>query len=799
MGVREVTQGSTTGAAAALEGVHVLEIGHGVSAPFCTRLLADLGARVCKLELPEGDPARRWEPRVADGSSALFAYLNAGKDSVVLSGDADSDAALVADKASHCDVVVTNLSSAEEKSWACDVTAATARAPRAIVVRLSPFGATGPWSDRRGESLSACAAGGISVVLGEPGHTPLSLPFDLPALQAGLHGAAAAMTALIDRDRSGRRSIDIAESEVLAYYAGGMSRFILGAKGKWLRRGFERHGGIYPSGFYPCKDGFIFLATQKRDQWAGFLELMGNPEWAEANPVYKDGVKIGWKHADEVDVHFIPWLAQHTRAELTKMAKQADLVLGPINDAEDVMNEPHLDARSFWGDIDVGGERVRIPGMGYRMTGTPCRMGTVPRLGEHAPDAPERVSAAASNGSDRKRVGNRPLAGFRAIEFGFNWAGPMVGQILSDMGMEIIKVESAGRLDMMRHWPHARSFFHNTNRGKLSISINIKTEEGRALVRRLAAHSDLVFDNFAAGVMTKNGLGYDDLCREAPNIIALSMAMAGQTGPLAHLRGFATIATGFAGIEAAIGYPDTGPTGLPVIGIGDANAAIQAVLSALVALWHRDRTGQGQFIDLSQIEAAAALSGEPLTRFQVTGEGIAPHANGHPRMAPHGVYPTKGEEKWLALAIASDLEWRALVELLGTPAWAADESLANVSQRQQRATEIDAHLAEWSATRDRDPLVEELCGAGLAAAPVLEIDELHTWPQFVERGTWQNAPSFEGKDDIVYRTPWHMSDAPREVASGSPAVGEHNDFVFGEILGLSEEEVAGFQQAGVIE
>ena len=156
-------------------------------------------------------------------------------------------------------------------------------------------------------------------------------------------------------------------------------------------------------------------------------------------------------------------------------------------------------------------------------------------------------------------------------------------------------------------------------------------------MRRLAGSADLVFDNFAAGVMARNGLGYERLAEAKADAIVLSMAMGGQTGSLRHLRGFATTATGFAGLEAAIGYADAGPTGLPSIGLGDANAAIQGVVACLAALWHREQTGEGQFIDLSQIEAATALSGEPLAAAQLGGGVSGPRGNDHPRMAPHGI------------------------------------------------------------------------------------------------------------------------------------------------------------------
>jgi len=795
----------------ALAGVRVLELGEGVAAPFCSRVLSDLGASVTKLECAGGDPARAWPPHAADGTSGMFAFLNAGKELVSLSGETTADRATVQRLAEAADIIVVNLDDERATAWGIDLDAIDAG--NAVWTRLSRFGGDGPWAKRRGEALSTCAVGGVSVVLGEPNRAPLSLPFEMPSLQAGLHGAAATLTALLDRapvpssttgvsrGRSGGRRIDIAESEVLAFYAGGMSRFILGAGGKWARRGFERHGGIYPSGFYPCKDGFIFLATQTRKQWNGFLRLMGDPDWARENSVYQDGVAIGWKHADEVDVHFIPWLAQHTRRELTKMAKQADLVLGPINDAVDVLEEPHLEARDSWAKAEVGSSSVRIPKLGFVMSRTPLRGGSA-EVRADQPDTSVEFIRGNGQGDSRNRTAGargRPLSGLRAIEFGFNWAGPMVGQILSDMGMEVIKIETEGRLDFMRHWPHARSFFHNTNRGKLSASINVKTDAGRDLVRRLAARSDLVFDNFAAGVMARNQLGYEDLRREAPGLVVLSMAMAGQCGPLAHLRGFATIATGFAGFESAIGYPDSGSTGLPVIGVGDANAAIQAVTAALAALWHKRRTGEGQFIDLSQVEAAAALAGEPLLRLQLEGEEIAPRANAHRRMAPHGVYPVAGEDRWLALSIADDAEWRVLVELMGRPQWALDERLAGFAGRQAAAREIDAELAKWTVGEDRDALVERLSAAGLAAAPVLGVEEMAEWPQFAARGIAEQVASFEGKDDIVYRTPWHMSDTPRAVPGGSPKIGEHNDRVLREILELSADEIEQLQQAGVVQ
>jgi crotonobetainyl-CoA:carnitine CoA-transferase CaiB-like acyl-CoA transferase len=784
----------------ALGDLRIVECATGVAAPFCTRVLADFGAEVVKVEPPAGDPTRHQGPFRNDTpdpeGSGLFAFLNGGKQSVLLPSAARAD--WLCERAASADLLVTNLSLAERTEWELDLAALRAANPRLVTLHLSPLGERGAFSGHRAYEINVCAVSASSVILGEPGRPPLHFPFNLAALQTGLHGAAAAMAALLARRRCGQgQHVEIAEADVMAYYTGGMSLFILGSGGEWRRRGFERHGTIYPSGFYPCGDGFIFIASQTRAQWKGFLHLMGDPEWAREDKALQDGVAIGWERADEVDLHFIPWLAEHTRRELTEMARKANLVLGPINHMDDLLDEPHLEARNFWGTMEVGGETLRVPGMGYAMSATPWRIGHPPRLGAQATAVSIARPTAASPGAGGTPPA-RPLAGYRVVEFGWNWAGPVVGQILADLGMEVVKIETNARLDFMRHWPHARKFFHNGNRGKLSVSINIKKPGGVDLVRRLTSQADIVFDNFAAGVMAKNGLGYAALKESKPDIIVLSMAMAGQSGPLHHLRGFATIATGFAGLENMIGYADTGPTGLPSLGLGDANAAIQGVLACLVALWHRENTGQGQFIDLSQIEAATTLVGEPFTDLELNGRVAGPSANDHPWMAPHGNYPVTGNDQWIAIAVATDEEWAALVRAMGDPEWARDEGLCTRAGRHVRRAELDGHLARWTVQYDREALVERLQAAGVAASPVLGIDEVRQHPHFAERELSLEMPSFEGQAGLIYQTPWLFSLTPRGVDRPSPRVGENNDYVFGEVLGMSDAERETLAAEGVL-
>lgn len=785
----------------ALAGMRVIECATRVAASFCARVLADFGAEVVKLEPPGGDVLRQYGPFPGDQPhperSGLFAYLNAGKCSVALGAEAAANQRRIAAFASTADVLVTDLNAAGDADWRLDLDALRAANPALVTASVTPMGDYGPISHHRAHEINVSALAGVNVILGEPNREPLHFPYHLPALQAGFHGAAAVLTALLARRRCGvGQHIDISAVDVLAFYTGGMSVFILDSGGEWRRRGFERHGPIYPSGFYPCKDGFVFLATQTRDIWRGFLRLMGNPEWAQSDPALQDGVAIGWRRADEVDLHFIPWLTQYTRRQLVQMARDANLILGPINTMDDLLTEEHLEARNFWRDLAVDGTPLRVPGMGYTMSATPWEIGTPPKFGEHTPTVTPRPVPVPSVARPPRPL-RRPLEGYRAIEFGWNWAGPMVGQILADLGMEVIKIETQARLDFMRHWQHTRKFFHNANRGKLSVSVNIKKPGGIELVHRLARHADLLFDNFAAGVMARSRLDYAHLRQVKPDIIVLSMAMAGQSGPLHHLRGFAPIATGFAGLENLIGYPDIGPTGLPVIGMGDLNAAIQSVVACLTALWHREQTGQGQFIDLSQIEAAATLVAEPLADYQFNGRSAGPRGNEHPWMAPHGAYPAAGDDRWATLAVGSNAEWAGLVDVMGRPAWACDEWLADRAGRYERRAELDRRLAEWTVGFDRDDLVARLQAAGVPAEPVLGIEELATHPHFRARELSQLVQSFEGSPERVYNTPWHLSLTPRGVDRPSPRVGEHNDYAFRQLLQMSDAEIAALAEQQV--
>jgi len=787
----------------ALEDLRVVEYGNNVSAPFCARLFADLGADVVKLEAPTGDSSRALGPFPDDEGpdperSAMFHFLNAGKRGAVVNLDDPKDLEFFHSLLASADVLVENSEAAEYERWGLAGSKLLERHPHLVAVSLSPYGRSGPWAGRPGTDITAQAASSLLLGLGMPEREPVRIPYDQADYQGALHAFAAALCALRERRSSGRgQEVDISVAQVMAYCVGGMHLVSAKNGAKWGRRGMILKGSPYPTGFFECKDGFVCIASQTPKQWEAFLSLMGNPKWSKEGQA-GNSIYLGLVDVKPADKHFRKWLMEYTRSELLEMAVVEGIVMGVAQRPDEVLASPQCAFRGLWSELEVGDRKVRVPKPGYLMTKTPTELRaggpTLDRDGEKL-----RVEKPAPIQLEQgKRLG-RSLEGVRVLDFGWNWAGPMAGQLLADMGAEVIRVETSKRQDLMRFLDYTSFFFCHNNRSKKSVTINVAKPEGSRLVQRLAGKADIVMDNFAAGVMAKNGLSYDDLRKEKPDIIVVSMSMAGQQGPHRGMRGFASIATAYSGLELMVGYPEAGiSTGLLPFGIGDTTMAIQAVVGAVAALHHRDRTGEGQFVDVAQTDSSTGTLAEPLLEYQIQGKLAGPQGNLHAQVFPHGLFAASGEERWVSLAVRDEREWKALCEVVGRPEWAADPALATVEGRRARAAEIDGAISEWCAGQERDAAAEALTAAGVPASELLELEERNVHPQYQERD-FILEHDFEGFDPCrIYATPWRLSATPPELTGPTPTLGEHNDYVCKEILGLSEEEIADLQEKEVL-
>ena len=786
----------------ALEDLRVVELGSEVSAPYCARLFADLGAEVIKVEGPGGDPSRGHGPFAGaepdPEESGIFHYLNAGKRGVMADLDDPRQLEFFHGLLAGADVLVENSQPGEYARWGLDSASLCARHPHLVVVSLSPYGRTGAWADRPGTDLTAQGAASLPLALGMPDREPLRIPFDQADYQAALHAFAAALCALYARRSSGRgQGVDVSVAQVMAYCVGGMH--LVGAKGgaKWGQRSTSMKGSMYPTGFFACKDGFVCIASQTPKQWDAFLALMDNPKWSKDGQA-GNAVYLGLVDSKPADKHFKTWLMDYTRAELIEMAMAENIVMGVAQTVDEVLASEQYAFRELFSDLEIGGRPAKLPKPGYQLKRTPTVLGARGPALDADGEAlrarlPEPIQLAQGEAPARA------LEGVRVLDFGWNWAGPMAGQLFADLGAEVVRIETSKRQDLMRFLDYTSWFFCHNNRSKLSATFNLSSPEGQRLVQRLARKADVVMDNFAAGVMAKNGLAYDDLSKENPEIIVVSMSMAGQEGPLRGMRGFASIATGYSGMELMVGYPEVDTsTGLLPFGLGDTTMAIQAVIGALVALHHRARTGEGQFVDVSQMDSAASTLGEPLLAHQLSGDAVGPQGNTHGRYCPHGIFPAEGEERWFTLAVRSPEEWRALCGTIGREDWASDAALARAETRRERASEIADAITAWGRGQDRDAAVAGLLAAGVPAGPLLELEERNEHPHFAERGLcfWHD---FEDFDPCrIYSTPWLLGETPAEVTRKTPALGENNEYVFKELVELEDGEIQTLKEKDVL-
>lgn len=408
---------------------------------------------------------------------------------------------------------------------------------------------------------------------------------------------------------------------------------------------------------------------------------------------------------------------------------------------------------------------------------------------------------------------SRPLAQLRVLDFSWVWSGPLVATTLAEFGAQVIKVEHGERLDnsRLRGRPSREDgtpmegpsielgpYFHQTNHDKLGITVDLKSPQARALMDRLVAISDVVVENLSPGALERVGMDYARLSAINPRLVYLSMSAVGQAGPARGMRAYAPIMSSFCGFEGLVGYPGEPPIGMMNFGYGDPNAAVHALIPLLAALHERESTGRGAHVDFSQIEAMMAVTAEPAIDALMNARDAVPAGNRHPSMAPHGIYPAAGEDRWVSIAVADDAQWAALVAAMGSPPWAADPGLAHAAGRLRRVDALDAALAAWTATHAAADLVGRLRAAGVACSPVQDVHAQWADPHFVARGLREPVEHPISGPERLYRTPWRMDRHPPRVTRSAPRLGEHNDHVFGTLLGLPAEEIARLKAEKVI-
>jgi len=825
----------------ALAGLRVLDLTQGFAGPFGVKQLADQGADVVKIERPGGDPMRWAGPFAHDAvdpeRAGLFLYLNTNRRGIVLDLKQAADVETFRRLVERADVVVESYRPATRTRLGVGFEQLQRWNPRASLVSLSNFGDTGPYRDWELTELVSYALAGPMYPNGLPGREPLASTENATLAYAGLALAAAALAAVCasQRDGAGRHvSLSIAES----FLAGGERQPLpYFYNGEIPRRIGDPLRAQFLMGGYACKDGYVAVQGIGRGDswWPRVFKMMGMAELSK-DPRFENATAIA-RHKAEFDVIWGEWLMRRTRREIFDAAAEARFPMAPVYTAADMFVDPHFVARELFEEIEhpVAG-RLRYPAKPFRLHGAATRPSRpAPTLGQHQAEvlaelrsaptgsawtfgtpsertpgavgttpAPRAASASASGPATPL-----PLAGIRVLELAEGWAGPMTGMWLGDLGAEVIKVEAVQRFDHARgpvdvppslagFYPRrdpgerpwtVNSGFVQANRNKLGMTLDLSRERGVELFKRLVAVSDVVVTNMVTGVPEKMGIGYEVLSKIRPDLVMLSCSGFGLTGPYAKRVTMGGAMDGIAGYGALRHYPDANPDTVNYSTRTDVVTGMTNAVAILAALAQRARTGRGQQVEVAGVEASLHHVPEALMDYAISGRVRTAAGNDHPLMAPHGVFPCAGEDRWIAISVYTDAQWRALRVEMGEPDWARDARFDDARGRRRHRDALAHPLADWTRTRDPIALMEALQGRGVPAAAVHDAADHARDPHWQARGFHQPTTLAGYGTFPLPTSPWILDGARLGVRLPPPGLGEHDALIYGRWLGLSEAEI----------
>lgn len=728
----------------------------------CGRILADLGAHVIRLN-------------DSDNDSAADRYRNHGK-------VRDAPGRGLSEWLPLVDVFIEN------GGPRCELNrpALEAQYPRLVIVSLTDLGLSGPRSHWHLEPLPAQAACGALHATGHRSQMPTALPGFLAHDCASVHGAMAAVAALMDRRRSGLGQ----QVETSAQEAG------LCGTNPWsvaipaylsVNPALPVEGRRNAEGLYlvaPCRDGHVRMVFGSEAHWQAFVTLCGNPE-EFAGGEWDDRIFRMKNPAVIRDVAATSF-ADRDRSELFSQSLELGLPLGSIQSPLEFVNHPQTVEREFF----VDGTATRLWRFGPPRDTAAATSTTPPAA---LPARGPHFSARTAPSSD-----GLLLEGLRVIEFGIAAVVPELCWMLSELGADVIKIESRKKPDVLRAAGLEdldRSFcFNMESRGRRGVALDLTTTEGRRLAKELCATADVVAENNRGGVMPSLGLDYPDVAAVNPSVVYVASQGYGRGGPMGEMKAFGPLNSSFAGVHMLWSHPDGPyPCGTS-LNHPDHIASKLLAVGVLCALDHRNQTGEGTFLEMGQAEAAAYLLGEFYLDAIETGVNPANLANRDPLLAPQGVYPGAGEDTWVAITVSDDAAWRALESVTG---WSPDEALSGVEARFAAHDIIDERLSHWTSQRTPEQSAELLQENGVSAMPVMgPLDHLAD-PHLCERGLMVDLVHKVHGPEQQPANPTRMSRTVLRTADSAPPLGHHTHEVLHEVLGIADDELGRLEAAGV--
>jgi len=781
-----------------LRDIRVIDFSSQIAGPYCTKLFADAGADVVKVESDAGDPLRRWSASgvgLGERDGALFRFLNAGKRSVVGTPDDTRVETLLA----GADLVVDDFGAGDRLSRE----ALARRHPGLVILSISPYGLDGPYARRPATEFTLQAECSSIGVRGLPGREPYQAGGRTTEWIGGTYAAVAALAALYRARRSGHgERIDFSLHEVMGLATNNFIDLMWGLFGRPPVIGSAQN--VETPSIEPTADGYIGFNTNTAQQLQDFLLLIEQPELRESGDFNLAAQRLSRLAAWEEIIH--AYTTQHTTAEIIERASALRIPVAPVCNGETVLRQPHLEARGVYSEDSSGGfQRPRPP---YKIDGaSPPQPRPAPRLGEHD----GKIEARSSKRPAPHGAPALPLRGLRVIDMTSWWAGPAASHMIATLGADVIHIESVAKPDgarMVGHmfaqggkpWWECSTFFLSANTNKRGLTLDLDKKRGIELFNELLASADVLIENFSPRVMEGFGFTAERVRAINPHCIYVRMPAFGLDGPWRDHVGFAQTMEQISGLAWLTGHDDDHPR--IQRGPCDPLAGMHAAFALLVALVDRERSGVGAYVECTMVEGALNAAAEQVIEWTAYGNLMHRQGNRSPTAAPQGLYACAEHDaaahpRWLALSVENDREWQALLTWLGEPEWARDLRAAPLLERRRAHERIDTELRSVFAARDRDECVAQLVAAGIPAAPLVDPRSLSDHPQLRHRGFFEEIEHPVIGVQRFMTVPFRYASVDRWLRCAAPRIGEHNSEILSE-LGLSADEIRRLEKSQVI-
>jgi len=814
--------GEQTGA---LAGIRVIDMAT-LRGEMAGRALADLGAEVLKIEPPEGAAARFQPPfvngREGDPEGSLYwAAMGRGKRSIVIDLTKAAEREQLKNLIAGADVLIESFDPGHMKTLGLDYAAMKALNPALIYVSITPFGQTGPFAMDPASDLTVEAACGLINLQGDGDRPPLPVGFAQAPFHAGMVAAADTVIALNERQNSGLgQQLDVSMQTAMMLTLMNAQSFPTAEMRDIPGFGMERNlpkppatPGLDVPGLITVADGYVtnlmgavgptVRALGEVINWR--IEAEGplpahlpDINWNNWPQERKDG-RITMEQVNEGAQIALKFLSTRKKNEIFDRALKHGLLNVPVYTTTDLLEDDQLQARGLWEKIDG----KLHPASCIRLSRSKAASRPAPRLGEGQSllNGPARINGAPKVPASPR---GKPFAGIKVADFAWVGVGPIISKALADNGATVVRIESSKRPDVLRMAApyfkrefnlNSSQFMANFNTSKLGLALDMTTDDGRAVARKMADWADVMLESFTPGTIGRFGLDYETLSKDHPELIMLSTCLYGQTGPRKHLGGFGNQGAAVAGLHGLTGWPDRPPAG-PYGAYTDFITPRFGALALASAILERKKSGKGQYVDLSQVEAGIQFIEPLLLDAAVNGKTAQAFGLDSLSECPHGVYQTAGIERYVAISVSNTAQWRALRDFAGFTQF-SDARYDSVKERFAARDKIEAAMRDFCSGKPPFAFVTQLRAAGVPASVVMRCSDLYEDPQLIHRGYFVTLKhGFMGQ--MTYDGyPTLFSETPVKPSKAAPTLGEDTQYVMKEILHYPEDEIERMKKARI--